>query len=162
MYGYFCIAFIEYMSKAKILLDYTDLFCANEYEKSVWMTHTYFKDKNNRGKVYTWVKHKSNKTIKGNSIHESNIRQGMSRRNNKSVLRSKKHKNVWMALNCIEQLLTITYFCCYWKCFNFWFCFISWYSYRYCKFCSWIKICAINERIKKVIQCLRKREKKGW
>ena len=85
--GYFCIAFIEYMSKAKILLDYTDLFYANEYEKKVWMTHTYFKDKNNRGKVYTWVKH-------------------MSRRNNKSVLTSKKHKK---RLNGFKLHWTITY-----------------------------------------------------
>ena len=30
----------------------------------------------------------------------------------------------------------------------------------YCKFCSWIKIGAITESIKKVIQCLRTREKK--
>ena len=39
----------------------------------------------------------------------------MSRIKKKSDLRSKKHKKVWMALNCIEQLLTITYFCYYWK-----------------------------------------------
>ena len=35
MYGLFCIAFIEYISKGKSFLDYTNLFSLNEYEKNV-------------------------------------------------------------------------------------------------------------------------------
>ena len=34
MYGYFCIGFINFMSKGKSLLDYTHLFSPNDYEKS--------------------------------------------------------------------------------------------------------------------------------
>ena len=33
MYGYFCIGFIDFMLKGKNLLDYTNLFSPNEYEK---------------------------------------------------------------------------------------------------------------------------------
>ena len=33
MFGYFCIAFIEFMLKGKILLEYTNLFSPNEYKK---------------------------------------------------------------------------------------------------------------------------------
>ena len=33
MFGYFCIVFIEFMLKGKILLEYTNLFSPNEYKK---------------------------------------------------------------------------------------------------------------------------------
>lgn len=33
MFGYFCIAFIEFMLKGKVLLEYTNLFSPNEYKK---------------------------------------------------------------------------------------------------------------------------------
>ena len=33
MCGYFCIGFIDFMLKGKILLDYTNLFSPNDYEK---------------------------------------------------------------------------------------------------------------------------------
>ena len=33
MYGYFCIGFIDFMLKGKSLLDYTNLFSPNDYEK---------------------------------------------------------------------------------------------------------------------------------
>ena len=33
MYGYFCIGFIDFILKAKSLLDYTNLFSPNDYEK---------------------------------------------------------------------------------------------------------------------------------
>ena len=33
-YGYFCIGFIDFMLKEKSLLDYTNLFSPNEYEKN--------------------------------------------------------------------------------------------------------------------------------
>ena len=35
MCGYFCIRFTDFMLKVKILLDYTNLFLPNEYEKIV-------------------------------------------------------------------------------------------------------------------------------
>ena len=34
MGGYFCIEFIDFMLKSKSLLDYTNLFSPNEYEKN--------------------------------------------------------------------------------------------------------------------------------
>ena len=34
MCGYFCIEFIDFMLKGKSLLDYTDLFSSNDYEKN--------------------------------------------------------------------------------------------------------------------------------
>ena len=34
MCGYFCIGFIDFMLKAKRLLEYTNLFCTNDYEKN--------------------------------------------------------------------------------------------------------------------------------
>ena len=34
MRGYFCIGFIDFMLKGRSLLDYTNLFSPNEYEKN--------------------------------------------------------------------------------------------------------------------------------
>ena len=34
MHGYFCIGFIEVMLKGKSLLEYTNLFSLNDYEKN--------------------------------------------------------------------------------------------------------------------------------
>ena len=34
MWGYFCIRFIDFMLKDKILLDYRNLFSPKEYEKN--------------------------------------------------------------------------------------------------------------------------------
>ena len=34
MCGYFCIPFIDFMLKGKSLLNYTNLFSPNEYEKN--------------------------------------------------------------------------------------------------------------------------------
>ena len=34
MCGYFCIGFIDFMLEGKSLLDYTNLFCLNDYEKN--------------------------------------------------------------------------------------------------------------------------------
>ena len=42
MWGYFCIEFIDYMSKGKSLLEYKNLFSPNEYEKNVKIILKYF------------------------------------------------------------------------------------------------------------------------
>ena len=34
MYGYFCIAFIDFMFKGKSLTDYTNLFSPNDFKKN--------------------------------------------------------------------------------------------------------------------------------
>ena len=42
MCGYFCIRFIDFMLKGKSLLDYTNLFSPNDYEKNDKITLKYF------------------------------------------------------------------------------------------------------------------------
>ena len=42
MCGYICIEFIDYMRKGKSLLDYTNLFFSNEYEKNDKIILKYF------------------------------------------------------------------------------------------------------------------------
>ena len=42
MCGYFCIWFIDFMLKGKNLLDYTNLFCLNEYKKNDKIILKYF------------------------------------------------------------------------------------------------------------------------
>ena len=42
MCRYFCIGFIDFMLKGKSLLDYTNLFFPNEYEKNDKLMLKYF------------------------------------------------------------------------------------------------------------------------
>ena len=42
MCGYFCIGFMDFMLKGKILLDYTNLFSPKEYEKNDKIILKYF------------------------------------------------------------------------------------------------------------------------
>ena len=42
MCGYFFIGFIDFMLKSKSLLDHTNLFSSNEYEKNEKMIMKYF------------------------------------------------------------------------------------------------------------------------
>ena len=42
MCGYFCIGFIDFMLKGKILIDYTNLFSPNDYEKNDKIILKYF------------------------------------------------------------------------------------------------------------------------
>ena len=42
MCGYFCIGFIDFMLKGKSLLDYTNLFSPNDYEKNDKIILKYF------------------------------------------------------------------------------------------------------------------------
>ena len=42
MCGYFCIGFIDFMLKGKSLLDYTNLFSPNDYEKNDKIIPKYF------------------------------------------------------------------------------------------------------------------------
>ena len=42
MCGYFCIGFIDFMIKSKSLLDYTNLFFPNDYEKNDKMILNFF------------------------------------------------------------------------------------------------------------------------
>ena len=43
MCGYFCIGFIDFMLKGKILLDYTNSFSTNDYENNDKIILKYFK-----------------------------------------------------------------------------------------------------------------------
>ena len=51
MWGFYCIAFIEYMLAGKTLLDCTKLFSANDYEKNDKIIYKYFKDKYIKSRV---------------------------------------------------------------------------------------------------------------
>ena len=42
MCGYFCIGFIDFMLKGKILLEHTNLFSSNDYEKNDKIILKYF------------------------------------------------------------------------------------------------------------------------
>ena len=42
MCGYFCIRYIDFMLKGKSLLEYTNLFSANQYQTSQKMKIKYF------------------------------------------------------------------------------------------------------------------------
>ena len=42
MRGYFCIGFIDFMLKGKSLLEYTNLFSPNDYEKNDKIMLKYF------------------------------------------------------------------------------------------------------------------------
>ena len=42
MCGYFCIRFIDFMLKSKILVEYTNLFCPKEYKKNHKVKLKYF------------------------------------------------------------------------------------------------------------------------
>ena len=43
MCGYYCIEFINYMLKGKILSDYTNLFSPNDFKKNVQIIKRIFK-----------------------------------------------------------------------------------------------------------------------
>ena len=45
MCGFYCITFKEYVLAEKNLLDYTNLFSPNDYEKNDKVIYKYFKDK---------------------------------------------------------------------------------------------------------------------
>ena len=45
MSGFYCIAFIEYMLAGKTLLDYTNLFSPNDYNRNDKIIYKYFKIK---------------------------------------------------------------------------------------------------------------------
>ena len=44
MCGYFCIEFIDFILKGKILLDYTNLFSSNKYQKDDETMLEYFQE----------------------------------------------------------------------------------------------------------------------
>ena len=48
MCGYFCIGFIDFMVKGKSLLEYTNLFSPNEYEKNDKIILKYFQQSLNK------------------------------------------------------------------------------------------------------------------
>ena len=52
IYGFYSIAFIEYMLAGKILLDHTSLFSLNDYEKNRKVVYKYFKDTYGRRSKY--------------------------------------------------------------------------------------------------------------
>ena len=54
MCRFYFTAFLEYMIAGKSLIDYTNLFSQNDYEKNGKIIHKYFKDKYGR-RSKSWV-----------------------------------------------------------------------------------------------------------
>ena len=50
MCGFYCTAFIEDMIVKKTLLDYTNFFSPNDYQKTEKIIYKYFKDKYDKRK----------------------------------------------------------------------------------------------------------------
>ena len=48
MCGFYCVTFIEYIFAVKALLDYTNLFSLNDYQKNDEIINKYFKDRYGR------------------------------------------------------------------------------------------------------------------
>ena len=77
MFGYFCIGILDFMLESKILLDYINLFCPNEYKENDRIKIKYFSisKKVKMKKVY-WVicgKYRKFKNLKISYIFEKNI-----------------------------------------------------------------------------------------
>ena len=60
MCGFYCITVIEYMIAGKNLLDYTNLFSPNDYQKNDKIIYKYFKDKYGERKRKPWLYTKKN------------------------------------------------------------------------------------------------------
>ena len=54
MYRFYCVSFIEDMIAGKNLLDYTNLFSPNDYQKNGKIIYKYFKDKYGKRKRKLW------------------------------------------------------------------------------------------------------------
>ena len=51
----YCIAFIEYMTEGKTLLDFSNLFSPNDYQKNDKIIYKYDKDKYGKRKRKPWL-----------------------------------------------------------------------------------------------------------
>ena len=53
--GFYCIAFIEYMIEGTTLVDYSNLFSPNDYQKNDKIIYKYDKDKFGKRKRKPWL-----------------------------------------------------------------------------------------------------------
>ena len=98
MYGFYCIAFIEYMLAEKTLLDYTNLLCPNDYKKNYKIIYKYFKDKYVR-------RSKSTLEFRLRKIYK--IRNYLLDEIKHNDLMSEKYKKTCKYLNYVEHLLIL-------------------------------------------------------
>ena len=70
MCGYFCIEFIDFMLKGKILLDYTNVFSPNDYENNDKIILKYF-HKLKRWKNYIALCVESKESLENLKYHTS-------------------------------------------------------------------------------------------
>ena len=89
MCEFYCIVFIEYIIAGKTLLDYTNLFSLNDYQKNDKVTYKYFKDKCD--------KRKYGRRLQIKKIDET--RNYFSEEIQQIDLMGEKHKEVCMAIN---------------------------------------------------------------
>ena len=89
MCEFYCIVFIEYIIAGKTLLDYTNLFSLNDYQKNDKVTYKYFKDKCD--------KRKYGRRLQIKKIDET--RNYFSEEIQQNDLMGEKHKEVCTAIN---------------------------------------------------------------
>ena len=89
MCEFYCIVFIEYIIAGKTLLDYTNLFSLNDYQKNDKVTYKYFKDKCD--------KRKCGRRLQIKKIDET--RNYFSEEIQQNDLMGEKHKEVCTAIN---------------------------------------------------------------
>ena len=89
MCEFYCIVFIEYIIAGKTLLDYTNLFSLNDYQKSDKVTYKYLKDKCD--------KRKYGRRLQIKKIDET--RNYFSEEIQQNDLMGEKHKEVCTAIN---------------------------------------------------------------
>ena len=89
MCEFYCVVFIEYIIAGKTLLDYTNLFSLNDYQKNDKVTYKYFKDKCDKRKYgrRLWIK----KIDETRNYFSEEIQQ--------NDLMGEKHKEVCTAIN---------------------------------------------------------------
>ena len=95
MFKFYCIAFVEYMITGKTLLDYSNIFSPNDYQKNDKIIYNYFQDQYGKRKRKPWLLTKKMNGTRKYLLHQI--------RYNK--LMKKKHKKVYRNLNYFEHFL---------------------------------------------------------
>ena len=109
--GIYCIAFIEYMLAGKTLLDYTNLFSANDYKKNDKIIYKYFKDNMVEEESLEFRLKKIDET-RNYLLDEIKHNDLMCERYKKSIMtkKKKKHNKIVLIgkdkLNIIEVLIS--------------------------------------------------------
>ena len=144
MGGITFIAVIEHMIPSKTLLDYSNLFSPNDYQKNGSIIYKYLNDKYDKRKRKPWLYTK---------INRSSYLLDELKRND---LMNKKHKKVCGTLNYFEHFLVFVSAVS--GCVSI-SAFASLFGVSLVITSSsvWIKVCAITAEIKKYMSIIKKK-----